>query len=133
MKHFTLVLLLTVYLLLASACAKSPEYVLLDSFDDIESIMRDNVEDPDTLIQKLNEYSAAHHDDWQNMINKFETIGEENVTRALDQHQERLRQTLLNIVNLDLEIQDRLQDDPVRMTAYQKAIHDLSQFRNYYI
>lgn len=100
------------------ACSPSPEAVLIDSLAQFESIMRANVDKPDELVKQLRAFNDANQDSWRRMHEAFDTMDSERATRKVDQHSEEIRKHLIAIVSLDLEIQDRLANDPERLAAY---------------
>ena len=107
------------------ACSPKPEVTLLSSLEAIEAIMRENMESPDKLIAQLNAYAEAQQPQWEQMNRTFEAMNRDDYMRIIDHHQEQVRNTMLKIMDLDLEFQDQIKTDSVRMAAYMAAVHKI--------
>ncbi len=107
------------------ACSPKPEVTLLSSLEAIEAIMRENMESPDKLIAQLNAYAEAQQPQWEQMNRTFEAMNRDDYMRIIDHHQEQVRNTMLKIMDLDLEFQDQIKTDSVRMAAYMAAVNKI--------
>ncbi|MCL2326630.1 MAG: hypothetical protein FWC40_09080 [Proteobacteria bacterium] len=103
------------------ACSPAPSAQVLESLNSIESIMRQNRRDPDALILKLGHWANENQLAWEKIRNEYAQLSETGIERELSAYEKRIRQTMTNILDLDLEIQDRLRNDPERMSGYQQA------------
>jgi len=83
--------------------------------------MRQNRRDPDALILKLGHWANENQLAWEKIRNEYAQLSETGIERELSAYEKRIRQTMTNILDLDLEIQDRLRNDPERMSGYQQA------------
>ena len=108
--------------LLFSACAKPQADQVLDSLAEIETAMRLNVNDPDKLFLALDDCIEKYKAVWANSDKQNLEKDRDKLSQAYDIRAERIRKLTQSIVNLDLEIQDRLIDDPDRLRAYENRV-----------
>lgn len=125
MKKIILGVICLCMMLCMMACSPKPEETLLASLDEIESIMRENMEHPDELIAQLSAYAEAQQPQWEQMNRTFEAMNRDDYMRIIDHHQDQVRDTILKILDLDLEFQDQIKADSVRMAAYMAAVNKI--------
>lgn len=129
MKSFHVVKLLVAAILCAfvfCACSSEPIDVVYDSYVSMEHIMRKNIDDPDALIAEMNTFVEANRDKIKEARKAFDEMGKDRKLRMIDQRLDELNVVTLRIVNLDLEIQDRLQNDPAKLEAYRLCIRNIN-------
>ena len=78
---------------------------------------------PDTLIEQLNAYADANQETWMRMNREFQSMSKEDYMRIIEHKEDDMRMLMLTIMNLDLEFQDQIKHDAVRMAAYMSAIN----------
>ncbi len=122
MKKFILVFISLMLAFGLGACAPKPEVTLVDSLKSIESVMRKNLEEPDRLIAELGAYADANQQAWVDMKRAFNAMSRDDYMRIIDHKQDDIRELMLKIMNLDLEFQDQLRNDPVRLAAYMATL-----------
>lgn len=122
MKKFILGFICLILAFCLGACAPKPEVTLVDALQNIESIMRKNMEEPDRLIAELGAYADANQQAWAEMKRTFNAMSRDDYMRIIDHKQDDIREGMLKIMNLDLEFQDQLKNDPKRMAAYMAAV-----------
>jgi len=83
--------------------------------------MRQNRLNPDALTLKLDQWVKENQPAWEKIRREYAQLSETGIERELGAYEKRIRQTMTNILDLDLEIQDRLRNDPQRMADYQQA------------
>lgn len=105
------------------ACSPSPEVTLIHSLNTVASILRNNMDHPDTLIEQLNAYADANQETWMRMNREFQSMSKEDYMRIIEHKEDDMRVLMLMIMNLDLEFQDQIKHDAVRMAAYMSAIN----------
>ena len=106
--------------LLLSACAKPQADQ--ESLAAIENAMRLNVNDPDKLFTELDACIEKYQSVWAKSDLQNHVTDRDKVTQEYEIRAEKIRRHTFNIINLDLEIQDRLIDDPVRLKAYESRV-----------
>lgn len=108
--------------LLLSACAKPQADQVIESLAAIENAMRLNVNDPDKLFTELDVCIEKYQPVWAKSDLQNHVSDRDKVTQEYEIRAEKIRRHTFNIINLDLEIQDRLIDDPVRLKAYESRV-----------
>ncbi len=110
---------------LCIACAPDPWDQVLGTLDEVETVMRVNVEDPDKLLSELDRVISSSRpvlrDAHSRIINGSVSEGE----RKLNVNKQRFLDVVSRITDLDLEIQDRLKDDPQKLNAYIERVNQL--------
>jgi len=110
---------------LCIACAPDPWDQVLGTLDEVESVMRLNVEDPDKLISELDRVIETSRpvlrDAHRRIIHGSASEGE----RKLNVKKQKFLDVVNRITDLDLEIQDRLKDDPQKLNAYIARVNQL--------
>jgi len=110
---------------LFSACSPSPIDTIYDAYVQIEYIMRTNVDNPDKLVEELNAFSAANRAKLNDAREACEEMDTDKKVRMIDQRLDELNAITLKIVNLDLEVQDRLAHDLVKLERYRQSVQNL--------
>ena len=127
-KLISLILCLVAFLLIS--CAPDPWDQVVGSLNELETVMRQNVEDPDKLIVELDRLIETKQpelrDAHQRIINGSVSTGD----RKLNANKQKLLDVIVRITDLDLEIQDRLRDDPQKLYAYMKRVNQLGVFES---
>ena len=112
-------------MLLCTACAPDPWDQVIGTLCEIETVMRQNVDNPDRLMTELDRVIVSSgpvlEDAHRRIINGSASEGE----RKLNVNKKRLLEITGNITDLDLEIQDRLKDDPQKLNAYIERVNRL--------
>ena len=108
------------------ACASEPIDVVYDSYVSMEHIMRKNIDDPDALIAEMNTFAEANREKIKEARKAFDEMGVDHKLRMIDHRLDELNVVTLRIVNLDLEIQDRLQNDPAKLDAYRLCMRNIN-------
>ena len=108
------------------ACSPSPVDVIYDVYASLEYIMRSHLDEPDALIAEINAYADANRERLRAARKACDEMGRDRKIRMIDQRLDELNEIVLKLANLDLEIQDRLEDDPVRLDAYRMSIRNIN-------
>lgn len=118
-------------ILLAFLCvACHPSYIseMVEADQELEYVLRANLEDPDALLAALDAYIDKYQPLWDKNAEHLKLEGKDlervdaKYDREINVVGARVREIFLNIVDLDLEIQDRLQNDPQKLRDYQARI-----------
>ncbi|MBR4985168.1 MAG: hypothetical protein IKY83_05475 [Proteobacteria bacterium] len=115
--------------LLVSACEKPQADQIYESLTAIENAMRTHINEPEKLLTALDDCIDQYQDVWANSKVQEQTADRERLTQEYDIRADKLRQVMIHLVNLDLEIQDRLLDDPEMLRAYEARIARIGTFR----
>ncbi len=108
-----------------SACSPSPIDTIYDAYASIEYIMRTNIDDPHKLVEELNAFSAANRAKLNDARVACDKMGKEQKVRMIDQRLDDLNDITQKLVNLDLEIQDRLAQTPADLELYRQSVQNL--------
>ena len=113
--------------LLFAACAEKHSVQMTKSVQELETILSSHVEDIDGMLPELDAYIVKYQPLWDRNFHIFERMNGDDVVRELSTQLKTLDESYLHILNLDLEIQDILRDDPVRLKAYQDRIRRIGR------
>lgn len=124
MKKSLLLLFLSLVLM---ACSSSPSDRLLDSLKAIEAVMQAGVTEPEILVAELEKCVKEHRVLWKDLRLEFEDYNELQLMRELGTREPELRAIMTRIVDLDLEIQDRIMDQYELRDRYMAAIRSIGR------
>ena len=91
----------------------------------VEMAMRLNVDNPEGLFAALDECIEKYKPVWEKNINLFDTMSYDAYMRENNLQVDALRNVQLSIVNLDLEIQDNLRNNPEMLQKYYQKLGEL--------
>lgn len=109
------------------ACTPEPSVRLLESLKAIEIVMQDNATQPELLVVELESCIKKHQDIWAELIQKFDGYSEDQLMRELGARESELRIVMTHILDLDLEIQDRIANQPELRDRYLAAIRSIGR------
>ena len=124
--HKFIAIILYALVFLSVSCAPDPWEQVVGTLDEIETVMRQNVEDPDKLIAELDRVIETKHPVIKEAHQRI--IYEDSISkgeRKLNVNKKKLLDVVSRITDLDLEIQDRLRDDPQKLNAYMERVNQL--------
>ena len=108
--------------IILSGCQKEPVSRILESMQCFETAMRQNVDKPDPLLKSMDNCIEKYQDVWTEARTELMQSRTTTVDRQLNVHSAQINQTIQNIIDLDLAIQDHLKDDPQMLSAYMDRI-----------
>lgn len=114
---------------LLTACSPSPAQQLLDSYRDLASVMERYADDPLHLFDAMDDCIARYQPLWQK-THALDTSDEREksaVEKSFQMHKQDFYDEILNLVNLDLQIQDQLKNDPELLRAYMERIQKIGR------
>ncbi len=117
--------LVFICLLFCTACGKNHPEQVLESMQAVELAMRMNVDNPEGLFAALDECIVKYKPVWKKSAHLLETKSYESYMREYNLHVEALQKVQLSIINLDLEIQDNLRNDPEMLQKYFQKLEEL--------
>ena len=117
---FTAFLLLSLFLL--PSCGKNHSEMVLESLQAIEYVMRTNLDDPEKMLIELDACIEKYGPVWEKSHHLLETRSKDSYRKEFNLQIAQLRKTTSEIIDLDLEIQDRLQDRPELLKAYEERV-----------
>lgn len=85
--------------------------------------MRQNVDNPEGLLTELDKCIEQYAPVWEKSAHLLETTSKDSFQREMNLQIVKLRAVSQEIIDLDLEIQDRIQNNPEMLKAYQDRIH----------
>ena len=112
-------------LLFCASCGKNQTEQILESMQAVEMAMRLNVDNPEGLFKALDECIEKYKPLWEKNTHLFDTMSYDAYIREYNLQVEDLRKVQLSIVNLDLEIQDNLRDNPEMLQKYYQKLSEL--------
>ena len=121
---------LTLILFCACAfCGCADKYAVqtTQSMQELETILRRNVDHPDNLIPALDAYIEKYQDLWNRNQHVLELHSVNSIKREVNVQLKYLDESYRNILDLDLEIQDTLQDNPEMLHAYQERVRRIGR------
>ena len=118
-------LALCIALCFLTACGKNTFEKQLEALQAIEKAMRMNVDNPEALFSALDECIEKYTPVWEESSRQMDFRTYESVSRELSLQDEEIRSSMSNIVDLDLEIQDRYEDNPEVLKAYFSRIRKI--------
>lgn len=91
----------------------------------VETAMRLNVDNPEGLLKALDECIEKYQPVWDKSAHLLESKSYDSYMREYNLQVEELRKVQLSIINLDLEIQDNLRDNPDMLQKYYQKLGQL--------
>ena len=122
MKKLLLLILCCLWL---TACSKNQPEQILESMQAVEMAMRLNVDTPEGLFKALDECIQKYQPVWEKSAILLDTMDYDAYVREYNLQVEALRDVQLSILNLDLEIQDHLRDNPEMLQKYYQKLAQL--------
>lgn len=122
-KYFFVLLFLC--LLFCTSCGKNHTEQVLESMQAVELAMRLNVDNPEGLFAALDQCIEKYKPVWEKSAHLLDTKSYESYMREYNLQVEELRKVQLSIINLDLEIQDNLKDNPEMLQKYYQKLGQL--------
>lgn len=122
LKYLLLAAFSALYLFTLPSCAKNHSEMVLESLQAIEYAMRTNLEDPEKLLTELDACIEKYGPVWEKSHHLLETRTKDSYKKEVNLQIVKLRATAREIIDLDLEIQDRLEDRPELLKAYEERV-----------
>lgn len=122
MKHLFSLILCFFLALSITSCSKNPFEMQLESLQALEQAMRMNVDNPEALFLALDQCIEKYTPVWEQIAVATEHNSLDTLNRQINLKNEPLREVLNNIIDLDLEIQDRFKNDPELLRAYMERV-----------
>lgn len=116
-------------ILVFCGCGKTQAEQLLESYDALGMAMRMNMDNPEALFQAMDDCIEKYGPVWEANRRILETRSSDSVDRELNLYETDLRASMLEMINLDLEILDRYQDRPDLIKAYQTRVQRIGQIK----
>ena len=91
----------------------------------VETAMRLNVDNPEGLFKALDECIVKYQPVWDKGLHLLDTRSKDSYMREYNLQVEELRKVQLSIINLDLEIQDHLRDNPEMLQKYYQKLGEI--------
>ena len=129
MKKFCLVFI-SLCMLWTASCARDPWGDIVSTLNDVEFAMRTHVDDPDVLISELDRIIEKSGPALAEAHRQIDNTDQMTRERWLNIYKKDLLSTITRITDLDLEIQDRLKDNPEKLNAYISRINRLGRVTN---
>ncbi len=107
---------------LMTSCGKNQSEQILESLQAVETAMRQNVDDPEALFAELDKCIEQYTPVWEKSAHLLETTPKDSFQREMNLQIVKLRAVSQEIIDLDLEIQDRIQNQPELIKAYRDRI-----------
>lgn len=101
-----------------SGCGKTQAAHLLESYEAVSMAMRVNMENPDAVLAALDDCIVKYGEFWETTRRSLETRSPEALDREMNQYDAEFRAIIIELLNLDLEFQDRFYDRPEVLQAY---------------
>ena len=108
-------------------CADKYGVQMRESAQELEVILRMNVDHPEKLLTELDAYIVKYQPLWDRTKHILENRSDESVSREISTQLRYLDESFKNILDLDLEIQDTLQDRPELLRAYQERVRRIGK------
>ena len=124
------VLFILICCLWLTACGKNQTEQILESMQAVEMAMRLNVDNPEGLFAALDECIQKYQPVWDKSAILMDTMDYDTYLREYNLQVEALREVQLSIINLDLEIQDHLRDNPEMLQKYYQKLAQLGAHAN---
>lgn len=116
--------------LLLISCGKNPSENQLESLIAVETALRMNVDNPDEMFRALDACIEQYRPVWQTMGHLHESRSEDSIKKEQGLQEAKIRDVMLRIVDLDLEIQDRYLSQPEILKAYHERISKIGFTNN---
>lgn len=124
MKHY-IYSILFLCLLFCTSCGKNHTEQVLESMQAVETAMRQNVNNPEGLFAALDSCIEKYQPVWDKGAHILDTMSRDSYLREYNLQVEALRKVQLSIINLDLEIQDNLRDNPEMLQKYYQKLGEI--------
>ncbi len=122
MKRVIFLLIFVLCLCAFTGCGKNQSELILESLQAVETAMRQNVDNPEKLFAELDECIEKYAPVWEASSHLLEHRTKASFKKEFNLQIEDLRTVSQEIVDLDLEIQDRLKDQPELLKAYGERV-----------
>lgn len=97
-------------------CGDTQAKQLLNSYEAVSMAMRMNMEDPEAVLSALDKCIEKYGPLWE--ASRQSTRSPEALDREMSQFDAEMREVIIELLDLDLEFQDRFRDNPEVIQAY---------------
>ncbi len=111
------------------SCGKNHTEMVLESLQAVEYAMRTNLDDPEKMLVELDACIEKYGPVWDKSHHLLETQSKDSYRKEFNLQIVHLREVSREIIDLDLEIQDRLQDQPELLKAYEERVQRIGKTR----
>ena len=108
-----------------SACRNDPMGRTVERIDALVVLMDTHKEDPDTLLKELDVFIKDNAEGFAKDREALLKMDAESLLQLSGKHEDILQERLMDLMDVSLEIQDRLRYSPDKLKQFQKLIESL--------
>jgi hypothetical protein len=108
-----------------SACRNDPMGRTVERIDELVVLMDTHKEDPDALLKELDAFIKDNAEGFAKDREELLAMDAESLLQLSGKHEDILQARLMDLMDVTLEIQDRLRYSPDKLKQFQKLIERL--------